>query len=189
MDFQKIRNKNKKAAMEMSVGTIVTIVLLMSVLVLGIFLVQKIGGVAKGAVDLTEKQLYAELNKLYASNEDQRTIIYPQTMDLEIKKGKSDAFGVIINNRLEEEETFSYEVSVGDQGSCTMTDAQLIDLISLGKKRTGISLASGSILTSPLRITFTIPETAKLCQVLYRLDVTTSDGSPYDGVDLQLTIK
>ena len=34
--------KSKRGAMEMSVGTIVTIVLLMSVLVLGIFLVQKI---------------------------------------------------------------------------------------------------------------------------------------------------
>ena len=37
-----ITKMNKKAAMEMSVGTIVTIVLLMSVLVLGIFMIQKI---------------------------------------------------------------------------------------------------------------------------------------------------
>ena len=54
--------KNKKAAMEMSVGTIVTIVLLMSVLILGIFLVQNIFKSAKGAVDLTDKQLKNEIN-------------------------------------------------------------------------------------------------------------------------------
>ncbi len=175
--------------MEMSVGTIVTIVLLMSVLILGIFLIQKIGGVAKGAIDLTEKQLYTELNKLYEANEDEKIILYPQTNILEIKKGKSDGFGLLINNRLETDETFSYEITLADKGTCTMTESQIMSLINLGKERSNINLASGSILSNPLRINFAIPETAKLCEVLYRLEVTTSDGSPYDGIDLQLTIK
>ncbi|MDD5015377.1 MAG: hypothetical protein PHW73_09850, partial [Atribacterota bacterium] len=104
--------KSKNAAMEMSVGTIVTIVLLMSVLILGIFLIQRIGGVARGAIDLTEKQLYTELNKLYEANEDQKIILYPQSNLLEIKKGKSDGFGLLINNRLETDETFSYEITL-----------------------------------------------------------------------------
>ena len=49
--------KNKKAAMEMSVGNIVTIVLLMTVLVLGIILVQRIFTSGVGVVDLTDEQL------------------------------------------------------------------------------------------------------------------------------------
>ncbi len=181
--------KPKKAAMEMSIGTIVTIVLLMSVLVLGIILIQKIFTGAKGAIDLTEEQLYNELNKLYSTDEEQRIIIYPQTNSLEIKKGKSDGFGLLINNRLETDETFSYEITLADKGTCTMTEDQIINLITLGKKRSNIHLASGGILSNPLRINLAIPETAKLCQVLYRLEVSTADGSPYDGVDLQLTIK
>ena len=181
--------KSKNAAMEMSIGTIVTIVLLMSVLILGIFLIQKIGGVARGAIDLTEKQLYTELNKLYADDEDQRIILYPQTSILEIKKGKSDGFGLLINNRLETDESFSYEITLADKGTCTMTEEQIMDLITLGKERSDINLASGSVLSNPLRINFAIPETAKLCQVLYRLEVTTSDGESYDGIDLLLTIK
>ena len=115
-------------------------------------------------------------------------IIYPQTGDLEIKKGKSDGFGIIINNRLEEEETFSYEVSLADEGSCTMTDTQIINLINIGKKRSNINLGSGDILSSPLRLTFVIPDTAKLCLVLYRLEVFKGNGDIYDGIDLQLTI-
>ena len=43
--------KSKSGAMEMSVGTMVTIVLLMIVLVLGIFFIQKIFGAGTNAID------------------------------------------------------------------------------------------------------------------------------------------
>jgi len=175
--------------MEMSVGTIVTIVLLMSVLVLGIFLINRISGVARGAIDMTEKQLYNQLKKLYDANEDQKIIIYPDGGLLDIKKGKSDGFGLIINNRLETDESFSYEITLADKGTCAMDEEEIMNLITLGKTRESIDVASGSILSSPLRINFAIPETAKLCQVLYRIEVSTSDSTPYDGADLQLTIK
>ena len=181
--------KSRGGAMEMSVGTMVTIVLLMIVLVLGIFFIQNIFKAAKGALDLTEKQLYNELNKLYSTNQDQKIIVYPQTASLEIKKGKSDGFGLLINNRLDNEETFSYEIKIADKGSCNMQDTQILELINLGRTRSGISLGSGDILSTPLRINFAIPESATLCQVLYRLEVRKSDGGIYDGVDLQLTIK
>jgi len=103
---------NKRAAMEMSVGTIVTIVLLMSVLILGIFLIQKIFGTAKGAIDMTEQQLYEQINKLFSSDEGQRVMVYPQTRSLTIKKKKSDAFGWGIYNDHPDEESFSSQVSV-----------------------------------------------------------------------------
>ncbi len=181
--------KAKRAAMEMSVGTMVTIVLLMIVLVLGIFFIQNIFKTAKGALDLTEKQLYSELNKLYSTNQDQKIFVYPQTASLEIKKGKSDGFGLLINNRLDTEEAFSYEIKIADKGSCSMPDTQILELINLGRTRSGITLGSGDVLSTPLRINFVIPESATLCQVLYRLEVRKSDGGIYDGVDLQLAIK
>ena len=43
--------KSKRAAMEMSVGTMVTIILLVTVLVLGIFFVQKIFKSGTSAID------------------------------------------------------------------------------------------------------------------------------------------
>lgn len=186
MKIKKIQNK--KAAMEMSVGTIVTIVLLMSVLVLGIFLIQQIFGTAKGAIDLTDKQIMDQLRKLYGG-EDLPVMIFPQTGEIEVKKGNSDAFGLIINNRLESEETFSYKISFVDGGTCGITETQAMSFVA-PKERENLRLASGSGLTTPLRINFAIPDSANLCKgILYRLDVSKQDGSIYDGVDLSLTIK
>ncbi len=180
----------KKAAMEMSVGTIVTIVLLMSVLILGIFLVQKIFGTAKGAIDLTEQQLYEKINQLYDSDEGQKVMIYPQTGELTIKKKGSDAFGWGIYNDHQYEESFSSEVSVTEIGAgCTMTETQAEDLISLGKSQSDILVASGSRLTHPKKIIFNIPDTASVCQIIYTLKVTDKEDAIYDSVDLLLTIK
>ena len=182
--------KSKKAAMEMSVGTIVTIVLLMSVLILGIFLIQKIFVTAKGAIDMTEQQLYDQINELFSSDEDQRVMIYPQTRSLTIKKKKSDAFGWSIYNDHPDEESFSSQVSVAEIGTgCTMTETQAENLISIGQSRSDIRVASASRLTHPKKIIFNIPDTAKVCQITYTLDVTDKEGLIYDSVDLLLTIK
>jgi len=176
--------------MEMSIGTIVTIVLLMSVLVLGFVLVQKIFGTARGAVDMTEQQLYEQINKLYSSDEDQRVMAFPQTRTLTIKKGKSDAFGWGIYNNHLVEESFSSQVSVAEIGTgCTMTETQAENLISLGKSQSNIRVASASRLTHPKKIIFNIPDTASVCQITYILDVTDKEGAIYDSVDFYLTIK
>ena len=53
--------KNRKAAMEMSVGTIVTIVLLMSVLILGIFLVQKVFRSGSNAIDSVDDEIQNQI--------------------------------------------------------------------------------------------------------------------------------
>ncbi len=182
--------KQKHGAMEMSVGTIVTIVLLMSVLVLGIFLVQRIFGTARGAIDMTEQQLYDEINKLYSSDEGQRVVIYPQTRSLTIKKGQSDAFGWGLYNDHPDEESFSSKVSVTEIGTaCTMTKIQAENLISLGKSQDDIRVASASSLTHSKKIIFNIPDTAKICQMTYTLEVADRRGDIYDSVDLFVTIK
>jgi len=182
--------RNKKAAMEMSIGTLVTIVLLMSVLVLGFVLVQKIFGTAKGAIDMTEQQLYKKINELFSSDEGQRVMIYPQTRSLTIKKKKSDAFGWSVYNDHADEESFSAQVSVTEIGTgCIMTETQAENLISLGKLRSDIRVASASRLTHPKKIIFDIPDTASVCQITYTLDVTDKEGAIYDSVDLLLTIK
>jgi len=49
--------KNRRAAMEMSVGTIVTIVLLMTVLILGLVLVRTIFSSAKYNVDVIDEKI------------------------------------------------------------------------------------------------------------------------------------
>ena len=75
---------SKRAAMVMSVGTMVTIVLLMTVLILGLVFVRQIFSSAKGAIDLTDQQLRNEIAKTFS--EESKISIYPGTRFLEIKQ-------------------------------------------------------------------------------------------------------
>jgi len=182
---------NKRAAMEMSVGTIVTIVLLMAVLILGIFLVQKIFSSAKGAIDLTDQQLKKEISKLFSADDSKRVILYPQTNIVEIKKGDSDEFAFIINNRKRDipEEIFSYDVTVAEiAGDCQMSSEEAERIIKLGKSRSGIRLGSGDVLEQPIRVRLSVPETASLCEIRYVVNIDSSTGF-YASSDVDLIIK
>ena len=57
--------ENKKAAMEMSVGTIVTIVLLMSVLVLGLVLITNIFSGATSSVKTIDDKVKSEIKFIH----------------------------------------------------------------------------------------------------------------------------
>ena len=78
-----MRMKTKKAAMEMSVGTIVTIVLLMSVLILGIFLVQKIFSSSTNAIDTIDNEVQNQITQLF-SDEGNKLAVYPTSRDIVI---------------------------------------------------------------------------------------------------------
>lgn len=171
-----IRLKNKKAAMEMSVGTIVTIVLLVSVLILGIVLVRNIFTSAKGAVDLTDQQLRNEINKLFS--EEDKLIIYPQTKIVEIKQDEIDGIGIGIKN-LEKgaagADTFSYEVVASDVGDCGVSKEEAEGWIVTGKSDEDIPIASGDLVTD--KILFRIPLGAPLCLAKYRINVNIGGKS------------
>ena len=165
--------KNKIGAMEMSVGTIVTIVLLMSVLVLGIFLVQKIFKTGTSAIE-----------------EDKSVVVYPKERTITIKKGDSGGFGFSIMNKEQTDGSFSYIVSVGEISSgCQLSEEQAESLIVLGKTGTGINLISGSKLEDAILVKFNIPETAPLCQIRYSLDVKNNGLQYASTVGVDLTIK
>ncbi len=174
--------KTKKAAMEMSVGTIVTIVLLMSVLILGIFLVQKIFSSAKGAVDLTDEQLESEINQLFG--DDDEVVIYPSSTYVEIKQENTDGVGVGIKNLVtgvSGDLTFQYEVVVRDAGSCNVDEETILDWIVVGQSESDIPIASGD--SAIQKILFQIPTGAPLCVVGFRVNVDVDKGQGYETYD------
>ena len=183
-------SKNRKAQMEMSVGTIVTIVLLVTLLILGVVLIKNIFSSAKGVVDLTDQQLRSEISKLFSSED--KISIYPGTRLVEIKQEATDGVGIGIKNLLEGTAgttQFSYLVSAEDVSNCGVTAAVAESWITVGKSATDLSIASGDIASR--KVLFDIPVGAPLCTARFKVDVTQGNGVAYadDYFDLKIDAK
>ena len=177
----------RKAAMEMSVGTIVTIVLLMFVLVLGIVLVQKIFSSAKGAIDLTDEQLKSEINKLFG--EDKELVIYPSSRRVEIKQEREDGVGIGIKNLLQGASgtnTFSYEVIISDASDCVETKEEVAEWFTTGKSEDDIPIAVGK--SAIQKVLFRIPSGTSLCTARFRVNVY-AEGDAYATDFFDITAK
>jgi hypothetical protein len=165
--------RNKRAAMEMTVGTIVTIVLLMSALVLGLILTNTIFKSAKGAIDLTDQELTSKISNAFGSD-DAPLAVYPQSGELTIKQENKEAIGIGIRNLLtgvSGTQKFTYSVVVGES-TCGSDD--VLKWIYLGKTGSDIPINVGSYYTT--KIYLEIPSGAPICSVKYRIDVKTDKG-------------
>jgi len=173
--------------MEMSMGTIVTIVLLVSVLVMGIFFIQRISKSATGVIDLTDAQLRNEVNKLFS--EESKLIIYPQTKFVQIKQEKSDGVGIGIKNLLQGSsgnKKFSYVVLATDVSDCGISEEEAESWIITGKQESDIPIASGDLMTD--KIIFRIPVGAPLCIIKYRVNVDVEE-TPYATDSFNVEVK
>lgn len=185
-----MKSKNRSGQMEMSVGTIVTIVLLVSVLILGIVLIKNIFSSAKSVVDLTDQQLRSEINKLFS--EDSKISIYPSTRLVEIKQSAIDGVGIGIKNLLtgaSGNKKFSYTVAVSDpnlQSKCGVNEQTANGWITTGAAEEDIPIPSGDFSTQ--KVLFEIPTGAPLCTIRYRVNVE-ADGAAYATDFFDLSIK
>jgi hypothetical protein len=180
--------ENKKAAMEMSVGTIVTLVLLMTALILGLIMTRTIFKSSTDNIKAIDQNVKNEINKLFSADDNKRIIVIPESRTITLKKGESDAgFGFSIRNNGEEEGTFTYVVNAKEL-SCKSIDVEKADAyISLGKEG-DVTISAGSIMENPIFVRFKIPETAPPCQIRYSVDVK-KDGQIYgSSVEVDVTI-
>lgn len=179
--------KSKKAAMEMSVGTIVTIVLLMSVMVLGIFLVQKIFKSSTNAIDNVDAAVNNEINKLF-SDEEQKLIIYPTSRDITLNKGEVKGFAFSVRNKDVESAEFSFDVKANDVTHCGSTlTKETADNYLIGGSGS-FSLGASSKLDLARLVKLDIPETAPSCTMIYLLEVKKGTES-YATADISITTK
>jgi hypothetical protein len=180
--------KNKKAAMEMSVGTIVTIVLLMTVLVLGLVLVRTIFTGAVKNIEGIDRAVEKEIQKLFSEDKSKTIVIIPSTRDVILQKGESSrGFGLSIRN-LGEEDKFSYEVRAVET-SCGMKLADAEDLISLGADRSNILIPAGNVMENPIFVKFNILETTPPCEITYTVTMENKQGAYGSPTDIQVTIE
>jgi hypothetical protein len=176
----------KKAAIEMSMTTFVTIVLVVIVMVLGIFFIQKIFKSGTNAIDTIDSQVQSELQKLFAS-EGAKTAFYPTSRELVIQKGDTPkGFAFQIKNNAVGDATYSYVTTATDVSKCGTFSIEDANNMLLGG--TG-SITVGTGDTSEARLVkFVVPDSAPPCTMEFDMKVSTTTGT-YSDINFFLTIK
>jgi len=165
----------KKGALELSIGTIVIIVLAMTMLILGLVLIRTIFTGAKYNVDTMNNKVMNEINKLFV--EDKKTVIYLAGNEAEIKQGKTwgIAFGIKnLEQGVASSSKFDYEVIVSDpdiKKNCQITEQVAEDWIKTGRADS-VNIAPGDSYYGIVR--FNVPTGAPLCTVRYHLEVKST---------------
>ena len=167
---------NKKGAIEMSIGTIVVIVLAMSMLILGMVLIKNIFTGASENVLTMNDNVKDQINKLFV--EDKRTVVYLPNQIAKIKQDEDwgIAFGVknLVGGTIDVGQ-FHYEVVVSDPdvlAKCGVDKGTIEKWIKTGRAD-DMAIAPGQSYFGIVR--FFIPENAPLCTVRFHLDVTMDD--------------
>ena len=181
---------NKKAAIELSIGTIVIIVLAMTMLILGLVLVRSIFTSATDSVKQIDDKVKGEINKLFVEDDIRKIVIYPSTRLIKLKQGSSgEGFAFSIRNLDTIEAKFTYDVVVNDatiQTKCRINPATAKSWIDVGASGT-MTLASGNVNPDPIFVRYTIPETASTCTIRFSV-VVKKDGEAYTQSDIDLKI-
>lgn len=114
-----IKRGNKKAAIEMSMGTIITIVLAVVFLILALALLRNIFQVSTSSISTIDTKLKSELNKIFTDENENLVIYLGEDRTARIKAGTSD-FGVgvaaqTINNvRITEVSQVQYKIELDE---------------------------------------------------------------------------
>lgn len=183
-----MRRISKRGAVELSIGTIVIIVLAMSMLILGIVLIKNIFGGAMDITDMTNAQLKSQVSKMFG--EDKRFVMYPDSRQIEVKIGENGGFGFGIKNLLQgtqsQDAKFGYEVVVSDDDlrrKCGITDQEVERWISTGRSESGILIPPGE--TSAGKVLILIPEGTAPCTFRLRVNVRQNNqGYATDIMDV-----
>jgi hypothetical protein len=180
----------KKGAIELSIGTIVIIVLAMTMLILGLVLIRSIFTGATYNVEQMNEKVQNEINKLFV--EDKEMVVYLSSQKAEIKQGSNWGVAWAIKNLktgVAEASKMSYDVIVSDDNikkNCGINEATAESWIVQGQSESNIPIAPGKTQYRIIRIS--VPSDSPLCIVRYRID-TKLDGQQYasEFFDVQVT--
>ncbi|UCD21063.1 MAG: hypothetical protein JSW08_00755 [archaeon] len=186
----KLRSLNKKAAFEMSVSTMVIIVIAVVLLVLGLVFVRQIfGGATENVLSMNEK-VKAEINKLF-SEDNQGTALYLSDRLAEIKQGEAFGVAFAIRNIGSRQSDYGYTVKVSDSRimeKCGISASDAEYWIVAGESERNIPLGPGDTYYTVIR--FEPDLDAPLCLVRFRVDVTKGPAqTPYDTFGFDVRIK
>ncbi|HLC87247.1 MAG TPA: hypothetical protein VJH65_03175 [Candidatus Nanoarchaeia archaeon] len=179
---------NKKAAMELTMGTMVTIVLVVAALILGLVLVQKIFTGATESVDIINTKVQSEINNLFA--DESSTVIVKLGADNRAKiRVGTDYFGIGIgaityDGGQSSRERLQYKLKLDEEArtSCVRTlGKEATENLLNQNVDTWISFDAFDGSNSYAVIAFTIPKATPTCTQKIYVDVKDTQQT---GVDV-----
>lgn len=185
---------NKKAAVELSISTIVIVVLGMSMLILGLVLIRGIFTGVTDNVDEINAKVSAEINKLFV-DDSERAVLRLTENTAKIKQGTSIgiAFGIRNTDRgVIESSNFNYETVLDDikiRENCGISKETAESWIRSG---TGTeSVQPGEFKGAIIKIS--LPEDAPLCETKYRIIIYRPGKetltNPYESLSFFLEVR
>lgn len=180
----------KRGAVELSISTIVIVVLAVSMLILGLVLVRTIFTGAKNVADMSNDQLKNQISTLFG--DARKVVVYPDSKRVDVTQGELGGFGIGIKNLNQGSASgtkFSYEVIVSDpdvQKKCGTTDATIMGLITTGRAEKDITLASGESTVGKVLFATAIGDPQ--CTVRFRINVKVNN-EPYGSELMDVSFK
>lgn len=172
--------KSKRAAMELSVGTIVVFVLSMSVLVLGFFLIQRIFSAGSTAIDEVDTAIQDQIQKLFTDDSERAVAVYPNSREISITRGDSPkGFAFSVRNNDLDTGTFTYTTEATDVSQCkgTITESEADSFLLGGSDSEGFELGPSASLDFPRIVRFVTSETTPSCPILYTVTIDKQGAS------------
>jgi len=180
-----MRRISKKGAVELSIGTVVIIVLAMSMMILGIVLIKNIFEGSTTAVSALNKGVVNEINNLF-SDKDLRIAFAPGTRRVNMEQGESEeGFAFSVRNKEKEEKRFTYTVEVDPnfdvrkKCGASFSKNDLNDWLVLDSGT--INLGPEKVQEIPVLILFEIPESAPLCTIPFLVNVKDTGNTYVEG--------
>jgi len=183
----------KKAQMQMSIGTIVTIVLLMTVLILGLVLVRTIFSGAVDNINNIDQAVKNEISKLFSEDDSRKIVVYPSSRLITIKKGNQDYLGFAFSIRNVEttEGEFTYNVFVNDpdiRAKCNINTQEAEAWIKAGKSGS-VKIPPGDVVLDPEFVRFLIPDNAPPCLIRFGINVEKNNQQYGNTVNIDLKVE
>ncbi|MBR9705188.1 hypothetical protein GOV12_07280 [Candidatus Pacearchaeota archaeon] len=191
MARRKKKDVKKVGAIELSMGTIVILVLSMVALIGGIILLTSIFSSGNEAIGNIDQGVKKAIKDAFA-DPNKKLVVYPSERDISIKtrtQGKGFAFSV--RNVDIEDHDYIYNIYVDpnydikEKCKISAKEAEGWLLTDTGT----LSVGRGSIMEEPELVKFTIPESAPPCTIIYKMDVNKRGGDFYVSTKVYLTIK
>jgi hypothetical protein len=172
----------KRGAIELSLSTIVVIVLAIAFLIFGLVLLRNISCSAIGGMQKLDDYTMKQLRELFTEDS---TISIIKTQN-EIQRGVNYGVAFAIRNLGSNNNKFSYNVQVQDVEDCKFDKAKAESFMVLGKKADNISISIDKDYAG--LVNFEIPSDVENCNVRYIIYVKNGDQD-YDSATFDVKIK